>query len=120
MNLVLNNLAVALDLGRGNINPGGNHFHTGFAMHDAFASPAASAAFSRSLVGPSRTVSDAIAALAIDESAEVTVNVVEAAFERDAAIMVAEGERDVGATGLAISALKNFRQARSLLLRKLE
>jgi hypothetical protein len=48
---------------------------------------------------------------------ESTVDVVEAAFERDAAIMVAEGERDVGATGMAIMALKNFRQARSLLLR---
>jgi hypothetical protein len=67
MNSVLNNLAVALDLGREYITPGGNRFHANFAMHGAFASPAASAAFSR-LVGPSRTVSDAIAALAIHDS----------------------------------------------------
>jgi hypothetical protein len=92
-------------------------FDIGFSMWNAFATPDAKAAISRSRVGPSLTVSDARAALDIDESAEVTVDVVEAAFENNAAIMVAEGERDVGATGMAIMALKNFRQARSRLLR---
>jgi hypothetical protein len=119
MNSVLNNLAVALDLGREYITPGGNRFHDGFAVHGAFSSPAASASYARSLVGPSRTVSDAIAVLAIDDTVELTVDVVEAAFENNAAIMVAEGERDIGATGSSIMALKHFRQARSILLRSL-
>jgi hypothetical protein len=121
MNLVLNNLAVAHQLGLEYIDPEVRHFHSGFTLYGCeFASDAARAARERSRVGPSLTVSDARAALAINDTVEVTVDVVEDAFERDAAIMFAEGERYAGATRESITALTNLRQARSLLLRSLE
>jgi hypothetical protein len=120
MNLVLRNLAVAHQLGLEYINPGVRHFHDGLITHSVFASDAAIAVLARSRVGPSLTVSDARAMLAINDTVEVTVDVVEAAFERDAAIMFAEGERYVRTTHEPITALTNLRQARSLLLRKLE
>jgi hypothetical protein len=50
------------------------------------------------------------------------VDVVEAAFERDAALMVVEGERglDCDVVEESIEVLKFLRQARSHLLRSLE
>jgi hypothetical protein len=118
MNLVLFNLEVAQRLGLEYVNPGDRLFLNGFKMYGReFTSPDERAALLRSRVGPSRTISDAIAALAINDTVEVTVDVVEDAFERNAAIMFAEGERYVGATHDSITALKNLRQARSLLLR---
>jgi hypothetical protein len=124
MNSVLYNLDVARLLGRDYIAPGcyfnRSPGHSMYGGYGAFSSTALNAAFARSRVGPSLTISYAKTALAIDESNEVTVDVVEAAFKREADIMVAEGVRDIGATSLSITALKNFRQARSLLLRSLE
>jgi hypothetical protein len=60
--------------------------------------------------------------LAIDDTFEATVDVVEAAFEREAALMVVEGERylDYNVVDESIEVLKFLRQARSHLLRSLE
>jgi hypothetical protein len=122
MNLVLFNLATARHLGRKYIlihDPSSRLSYDGFAMSNAFTSPNASASIGRSMVGPSLTISDAKAAMGIIDTVEVNFDVVEVAFGMNALLMFQEGVRYAGATFLSIMALKNLRQARSLLLSSL-
>jgi hypothetical protein len=126
MNLVLSNLEVARQLGQEYISTIPREFIPSFPREfiviSSFLSSEARDLYTRSRVGPSRSISDARAALAIDDSVELTVDVVEAAFERDAALMVVEGEKglDCDVVEESIEVLKFLRQARSLLLRSLE
>jgi hypothetical protein len=117
MNLVLDNLAVAQQLGLDYIEPGCFQFPREFIEISSCLSSEARELYTRSRVGPSRSISDARVALAIDDSVELTVDVVEAAFERDAALMVVEGERglDCDVVEESIEVLKFLRHARSLL-----
>jgi hypothetical protein len=121
MNLVLRNLAVARRLGLEYIHlqdpRAARRYHR---SNPSLTVPSGSAPFDLFWVGPSRTVSDARAALEIDGTVEFTVDVVEDAFENTAVLIVADGERNVEVTRKSITALKNLRQAQSLLLRSLE
>jgi hypothetical protein len=110
------------------LNPKKIHKEVGFIMRQfylssissSFFSSAERSAFERSRIGPCRTISDARVALAINGAADITIDVVEAAFRRDATLIVAVGERDAGATELSKRVVMNLRQARSILLRSLE
>jgi hypothetical protein len=119
MNLVLYNLATARQLGREYIidqDPTAHHFHP---IRD-YPPAATRAALDLFQVVQSRTISDARAGLDIDDNVELKVDIVKAAFERNAAAWVAVGEINVSVASESSMALKNLRQARSLLLRSLE
>jgi hypothetical protein len=130
MNLVLRNLEVARQLGKDYINKRSRSMDVyqsiptvspSFRRIHDHSPPATRAALERSRVVPSGTITDARVALDIDDTVELTVDVIEAAFERNAAIMVKVGERFIGISiRTPILGLKNLRYARSLLLRSLE